>query len=146
MLLPLGQCFDVPRKKLSKKEKDEIADIRVYLSLGKDEPLAKTQMPIWDVPVVEDEDLASGDEDETKNKKLKSSGSEGEVLRKVSRIPFRPVICVHRNNCMRSCLIHKWSMHALPHIQTQRSQTVQSSYPGMSQSHSVQSCESSSSV
>ena len=57
-MIPLATCFDVSRKKLSKKEKDEIADIRAYLNI-EGEPFAKTQMPIWDVPVVEETDLAT---------------------------------------------------------------------------------------
>lgn len=58
LTIPLATCFDVSRKKLSKKEKDEIADIRAYLNV-EGEPFAKSQMPIWDVPVVEDVDLAA---------------------------------------------------------------------------------------
>ena len=46
MVLPLKSCFDVPKKKMSKKQRDEIGDLKIYLMEGK-EAVAKTQVGLF---------------------------------------------------------------------------------------------------
>ena len=42
-MLPLKGCFDIPKKKLSKKQRDEVGDLKIYLMEGK-EAVVKTQV------------------------------------------------------------------------------------------------------
>ena len=52
IVLPMETSFDVTYGLIAKKKhKDEIGDVRVYLVDAKKNVMAKTQLPIWDIPV-----------------------------------------------------------------------------------------------
>ncbi|GAX84880.1 hypothetical protein CEUSTIGMA_g12301.t1 [Chlamydomonas eustigma] len=73
---PLDSCFDTPLKKLSRKDRDEVGDFKIYLMHGKD-VLAKTQVPVWDIPLLEEDEYSFEDEiplaEMTSDKRVKSA-------------------------------------------------------------------------